>query len=448
MRKELQVVAISLLLLGISQGGKRITFGGGLLYDLVYTENGDFLSDSSDHDSYGYVEADLTAKADFGKGVSIFTRLRAWGFYRSQFYNAYDMDEVMVEANEFPRLYEAYLQIEDFFDLPIDVKVGRQFFRYGDGLLIFDTGQFGLHGVRLNFHPTEDIGFDLFSIRQNSLYHNHKKYGDEEVYGLYGFLKFGEMDVELEPYFMQKSTYQYATIGILSVTPMWFGARIVGSPVENLSLKGEFAMMGGEKETEKAEKIDYKGMAFTGEINYSLPNGLSFGGGYFSFSGDDPATKEDEEWSNALGVGNYIFDNFFNGWVGFGEAMTWAMYDSRLRPGETFDRNSGFEHFNIFWLNPTNLNVINAHLSYEPIENLVTRLDVFNFSLNKSPDNYSAQIGNEVDINLYYNYKDVIGLGLSGGYLIPGDRVKDVLGSDHTDGAICLRLWVYKTFEL
>jgi hypothetical protein len=416
-------IVCAILLLATGSYGAKVTFGGGLLHDLVYVNNGDFNSDTNDQDVFSYVEADITVNADLGEGVNIFARYRAWGFYDFQF--TAGAGEYM-ESQEIPRLYESYLKIRNFLDLPWDFTIGRQFWMYGDGLLIFDTGQFGLNGLRCNIHPSDALSFDLFAIRQNQTFGYEGSGYDQDIFGAYGWLKFANMS--LEPYFMHKED--------VGSYPSWFGARLAGSPAPTFAIKGEFAKMMG-----KGGGADFDGMAAMAEVNYQTDI-FGAGAGYWLFSGDDTSTTENEQWSNALGAGNYVFDNFFNGWIGFGEFMTWGMYNPVLRPGGTFGRG---EEFNIFWLNPTNLNVINAHLYYQLTEALRARVDFFNFGKNWVSEGEKKAIGNEIDLTLKYNWKNVVTLGLAFGiFLPPGDLAKDVTGGE--DMATSARFWVYKTF--
>jgi hypothetical protein len=317
-------------------------------------------------------------------------------------------------------IMEAYIAGHNLFDTPIGFKIGKLHLLYGDGMVAFDGGEDGFMGKKV-FYKSPMFDMDVFWYRLieggGTAYIGLQipKPGipdDLDLLGGYATAKLMEGNLHLSPYlFYRTQTWEGEADSTYTDNPMWFGARLEGTLMEGLHAKGEFTMMSGENELWNE---NYKGMAYMGELNYSLePMGVpvSFGGAYVSFSGDDTATVEDCEDYESATNGPYTF-GFYKGWPGFGPAHTLL---------------TGYGFACCAWWEPmmSNLNVINGHLQYAsgPI---AIRGDYFMYSRNKAEmGNPETAIGSEIGVHLTYNYMDVLTFGAAGGYFLPGEYFGD-----------------------
>ena len=386
---------------------------GGLFY--VYDfgwMNADFDSDTADGDQHYYLHGDVYAHADFGHGISAKVKLGDLGSFGKHSITGQGDDGMGVH------IMEAYIAGHNLFETPIGFKVGKLPLLYGDGMVAFDGGEDGFMGKKL-FYETPMFDMDLFWYRlvegggtsYIGSWMTHIP-DDLDLLGAYGTIKLMEGNVWLSPYFFYR-TQTWAGEGdtTYSDNPMWFGARGEGSPAEGLHLKGEFTMMGGENEVWEE---NYKGMAFMGELNYSLDAmgvPVSFGGAYVSFSGDDTSTVEDCECYESATNGPYTF-GFYKGWPGFGPAHT-------LLTGYGFACCAAWEPM------MRNLNVINGHLQYASGPFSI-RGDFFMYSRNQAEwGNAETALGNEIGVHMTYNYMDMLTVGAAGGYFMPGEYFGD-----------------------
>lgn len=400
----------TMLIVPLVSAKPEVKFGGLFYVYSFFWMNRDFDGDTDDGDQHFYMHGDIYAHADFGKGVSAKVSVGDWGpFGRHPItYEGYEG----VDGH----LLEAYLTAANLFESPIGIQVGKQHVLYGDGMVAFDGGEDGIMGMKL-FYNAPMFDLDLFHYR---LVEGGGTWAigpsgdpipdDLDLFGGYATLKLGEGSVELSPYlFYRTNSWTYEDDNVYSENPMWFGARGEAAPVEGLDVKGEFAMMSGTCE-DPFDTSDYKGMAYMGELNYSLEQmdiPLSLGGAYLSFSGDDGDTEDENELYESATNGPYTF-GFYKGWPGFGPAHL-------LLTGAGFACCAPWERFQ------TNINVINGHLQYAA-DPVTMRLDFFNYARNWVPEGVESALGNEIAVYFTYNYLDVLTLGATGGYFIPGEH--------------------------
>lgn len=147
----------------------------------------------------------LNVKADFSGGVSTyieFDHIADWGTaFRSNYVTGVDAGDVG-SVN----LYQAYLEANEMFGLPLSIRLGRQEMRLGNEWLVGgnDNGPapaWGLSfdGVRLTYR-LEDFTLDAWTFK---LFDDRgaEADGDTDFYGIYGSYT-GIEDVTLDAYWM------------------------------------------------------------------------------------------------------------------------------------------------------------------------------------------------------------------------------------------------------
>ncbi len=403
MRKMMALVAIALVL-AMPLRAQNVKVGGLFYLYHFYWSNADFTDSTTDHDAHFYMHADINATADLGENASAFVRIAAAGNFGS--HPIYG-----VPGDPKASVQEAYLKIKNIFDLPICFQIGKQRVGYDDGLLLFDGGEDGELGVvaEVAAGPATVKAFGYKLIEKGGMGYIGTGMGspgvDESMYGVYATI----------------SPIQYANIDLFGVTvrnfvtwdangnpvptennnPMWLGFRATGNAPFGLDYNLAYVMMSGQD----ANNVNYKGNALEAIFHFAVPVApVKIGGGYVMFSGDDPNTADNECYFNPLN-GPYAYDNFYDGWVGFGPAFM-------LNTPYGFDL-IGFPPVN-------NLNVINGNFSFS-FAGVNLRLDFFKYKHIQG----STDLGQEIAANLGYTLPGGITLGGGFGYWTPNSTQGD-----------------------
>lgn len=397
MKRGIVIGIMSLVLVGsaFADAPKVSLHGLWYVYSFFWS-NADFDTATKDGDQSYYLHGDITADADLGAGVTGHIVVGEWGnFGRDPI--TYEGVEGQGEGTD---LMEGYLNISNFFDTPLYLRVGKQHVLYGDQ--VFDGGEDGYMGVKLGYE-SDMFNLDLLGFR--AVEGGGIGYmgagdstipDDRDLYGAWGNLKLMEGKINVDPHFFYRTQNKD--------NPMWAGVRSDGSPFEGLDYAINFTTMLGKYEN--SDTVNYKGMYYMARFDYTIPNSpISIGGAYVNFTGDDTTTTDNELYECPTG-GPYTF-GFYKDWPGFGPAHT-------LRTGYGFACLASWEPM------MRNLNVINGHAGFAtgPIS---LRLDFFKYARNQAEvGNKETDMGNEIALLMKYNYKDKLTFGATGGYWTPG----------------------------
>ena len=382
-----------------------------------FSKNTDFDKNTPDGNSYMYIHGDIQYNVDFGKGVSVYTMIGAWGQHGINPYWGTDL-----QGNPDPdvRILQGYLTVSHIFDTPFSIRMGKERLLYGDGTVFFDGGEDGALQAKIMYNKGP-LDVDVFYSR---LAQSHGiAYVGAATYNGYDVSKSdlypGNINLMTVygTYHAMNKKLNISGYGVIrpqninknqTSRPIWLGARVAAAPVSGLDLTGEYTLLRGKNDAASAK--NYKGYALVGMADYTPSNSpLSFGGAYVAFSGDKTTTKDDNELYESATNGPFTF-GFYKDWPGFGPAhvMTTAYGFAGLDPGN---------------LTMTNLNVLNAHAKFTAGP-LAVRLDFYNYSRNWVPTNGHAAMGNEIAGLVTYNYRKTITFGFTGGLWMPGDYWK------------------------
>jgi hypothetical protein len=418
-KKAIALIPVLFLASAVFAQPKLTYHGVWYTYSFMWS-NADFNSDVKDWDQHYYMHGDFTCDADFGAGIGTHVTFGDWGTFGKHAITC-EGPEGCGAPPDFAanggHLMEAYLTASNLFDTPISFRVGKEHVCYGDQ--VFDGGEDGFMGAKVSYN-SDVFDLDIFSYRLvEGGGTGYIGAGDEtipddwDLHGLWATGKLLEGKISVSPYGFYRTRDKD--------NPMWAGLRSDGSPVEGLNYAVEAATMLGK--CENADTFDYKGMHYMGRVGYSVPNvPVTIGGAYVAFTGDDPATDENECYESPT-WGPYTF-GFYKDWPGFGPAhlMKTCCGFSLLAPWEPM---------------VANLNVIDGNVGYTldtGVGPLDIRADFFMYTRNTTlaeddtttpniVENESA-MGNEIALMLKYTYKETITFGVTGGYLMPGEYFK------------------------
>jgi hypothetical protein len=437
MRNRVLCVMLAVFVGSLAFAAKPEITNNGMFY--IYSffwQNGDFYEDTEDGDQFFYMHADIGIHADFGAGVSSQVTVGGWG--------TFGVHPITAEGDqggtpgENVAVREAYIDFANLFDSPLSFRAGKMHVLYPGQ--VFDGGEDGAMGAKF-YGSTDVIDYDLSWYR---LVENGGCWcagmgpveDDLDLFGAYFTAKFMEGGVRLSPYWFWRTISGTMEIDTLSYEmkddPMWIGGRLDVGPIAGFSLNGEFTMMMGQSEITDISTVDYKGMHYMGKFSYAPPTlPLMLGGGYYTFTGDDGDTDDENELYESPIWGPYTND-FFNWWPAFG-------------PAHLHKTAYGFNLLAPFDMYATNLVVINGNIGFTQGP-LMLRGDFFKYDRHWVMDGMSKDMGMEFSVLTTYTYKKTITVGATGGYWIPGDWQLDFYGDDYDDAMLAGWLFTYITF--
>ncbi|MDI6851097.1 MAG: hypothetical protein QMD82_04080 [bacterium] len=418
------IVTISIISLATPVKAQPDISWGGTYYSYTFFwQNQDFNKDTKDGDNFTYLHGHLHALADFGGGVKTFIKVGAWGEFGTHPVWGTNLDG---GADPKVGILEVYVELNNIFNTPLSLKIGKFNQLYGDGAVLFDGGEDGILGVKanLNVGPVSlDLLYDRLAeaggIEQVGAMPSQIA-PDLNFMGGYMTISLMENKIAISPYgFMRKEGVD---------KPMWIGGRAELSPVEFANATVEFIQMAGKDDTD----VEYKGRHLLAKLGLSIPEmPVSLGGAYVMFSGDDPATPENELYQSAA-ENPYTF-GFYKWWPGLGPAHLMT---------------TGYGFGCVAAWNPTmvNLNVINGYIGAS-FESTDLRVDFFNYSRNLVPSGTDKALGNEIALHIHHSYKGLIDIGAALGYWIPGDGLKTELAlGDNASGLFGGFVYIFKSF--
>ncbi|PMP96667.1 MAG: hypothetical protein C0169_04385 [Thermodesulfobacterium geofontis] len=239
----------------------------------------------------------------------------------------FDQDELLID--------NFYLEIKKPFNLPLDLKIGRQDFlgedMYGEGFLIFDgtpgdgSRTFFFNAIRVRWLIKKDHTLDFviisnpkteryfpiihpsykdFTSEYLMLYYHGKKRliaTDEKGFMVYGRSKVFE-NLTLEPYYIFKEEESWGFNPNLHLHT--FGIRGVFN-WKSWGLRGEITTQSGRYSGTK-DVSGLGGYIYFYRTFKELPFSPKFEIGYVYLSGDNPRTKKDEGFNTLFSKGPLI----------------------------------------------------------------------------------------------------------------------------------------------
>lgn len=233
----------------------------------------------------------------------------------------FDQDEVLID--------NLYIDIKKPFDIPVNIRLGRQDFlgkdMYGEGFLIFDgtpgdgSRTFYFNALKATVLIAEGHSVDLVYVSDPKTdqylpslhpayydrddagrsYIEHKKRltaSNERGFWIYGRNKIFEW-LNIEPYYIYKKEEEY--IGIDEKYINTLGLRTV-LKVNDFTLRGEIAHQTGKYDVSGKKIRGVGGYAFAGYSFKNCPLTPNVEIGYVYLSGDKTTSNDKDEGFNPL----------------------------------------------------------------------------------------------------------------------------------------------------
>lgn len=294
-------------------------------------------------------------------------------------------------------LHQAYFEIKNFFDLPLNLKLGRMELSFGPQRLI---GAVGWSNVGRSFDGgvlklnTDKYDVDFFSakIAESS---QPGDTNDFSLLGFYGNIK-SSNNYKIQPFiigeFETGTDFNRYTAGIY-----------VNGNLGNLSHELEGAYQFGSM----SETVDIAAYMFALNLNYSFIGDAkpAFGIGIDYLSGDDGEDTEKYKVFNTLYATNHKYYGYMDFFINI--------------PANTLS-----------------LGLMDVHAKAEisPIEKLKTAIAFHIFNSNEDfrlpDDKTSNSFGSEIDLTLIYSYNQNVKFQGGFSFFTPGEIFEQSQGKD------------------
>ncbi len=334
------VLALVLMGFAVSSFAEGI-FDYGLYLRLrqEYIKNALNFSDDVGDDNYFRIKTGIWGRWNFSEDVNLFVKLMTEpkiaidteGVLLSKGRDIWD-DEIYVD--------NLYLDIKNFFGMPVDLRLGRQDFlmTHGEGFVIMDgtpydgsrsfyfnaakaTVKFGEKNsldVIYAKNPSEDEYMPVVNWQDRQIVRS-----DEEAFIVYGRFKAGEK-VSLEPYYIRKFEDESTAPVTRKLTLNTVGNRAVFDS-DPWRLRGELAYQFGEYK-DKSDREGWGGYVFLTRFFKEAKCSPSMEVGYAYLSGEsDPSAGDDSGWNPVFSKWPWVSELYLFGYaIERGEPAYWT----------------------------------------------------------------------------------------------------------------------------
>lgn len=372
---------------------QNVKVSGDLTMRGIFRDKFDLTDDNTtlDSDAFLMSTVGVNVEADLTDNVSAMIRV----------VNQRDIDTDATTDNDID-IDLAYITFQEMLYSPLTVTIGRQDLWVGDGFLVGARLQDGSAGITAS-EFTDIISFDAVKAVVDydpwtitgicaKIAENITTSSDDEDLAVLniGYI-FEQYEAEAEGYYIYKKTGASEDDEINTI-----GLRGSGVPLENLELRGEFALQFGDYDSStdrEAWAIDVSGEYTFVDIEWVPVVGLE----YVYLSGEEATPSGDYE----------AFDRLYYGKT-YSAIREWQ--DVYYTTTDTTDTAGN-----------TNEHMIIISASAQPIENLTASAKYIYFMLAEDDSDNEDELGSELDLELTYDYTEDVTFGLLAAWFFPGD---------------------------
>lgn len=298
-------------------------------------------------------------------------------------------------------LHQAYFKIDNFFKLPMDLKVGRMELLYSNERVIgtanwVNTGR-SFDGAVLSIKG-DKFKADIFSVKENEKL-NAGDTLDQNMYGVFTDLMLAQ-NYKIQPFIIWQRSVPSNLLNRFTL-----GTYIKGD-ISAFTHETEFIYQFGDiTASSRKQNIAAYMFAFNASYTFDEPSKPLIGAGIDYISGDDNSADNDYKVFNTLyGTGHKFFgsmDYFIN------------------MPNDTY----GLGVMDLI-----------GKVGITPIENLKATLAGHIFTANADyklkSGSTTTNFGSEIDLTLSYKYNDNVTIEGNASLFSPGDIFKEKKGRD------------------
>lgn len=359
-----------------------------------FLDNKDFNSNTN-FQTYGEMRSRLGVKFNPTENLSAFFQFqdsRRFGEEPGTISNTKNVD-----------IHQAYLQVSNLFNLPVNLKAGRMEASYGTERIMarnnWNNISRSYDGVTLqiDFCTKCKTTLDLFAFRtaesgfpEDSL--------DENVLGAFAELQFIEGH-KLQPF----AIYRSSTAASYPFNAFAVGAYLIGS-INGFSHQAEFISQFGDEREDGPQSLSAFFAGYNASYTFDAEVKPWLGAGIDYYSGDnDPNDNEYKE---------------FNRWFGAGHKYLGYM--------DYFPQNT-------FGIGLMDIHIKAGMKSIDKLK-IKSALHIFNSAedYTLADNSESNKFGTEFDLVLTYDYNDYLDFEIGGGLFLPGEIFEENFGKDNS----------------
>lgn len=325
--KKILLLCLILLLIAPSASALTIedfTFGGLVRLRGYSLDNFFDFDDDNDKDNFKVFrhKTSLWTKVDTGNDVTGFIQISNQNYGEGVTYpsnsSVGDAWEVDNKSNKM-FVDQAYINVANFFDLPVTLKVGRQNLMYGSGFVLFDgqsqmaSTSLYFDGIKTSIKLGENAVLDGLYFKDQENERDEEGRDDITLSGAYLTTNCPVLGGQQEFYVLNRLDQGFDTPATpLDEKDIWMvGLRLSDKYDCGLDYSAEIAYQDGNFEGRR----DHEALGYKLDAGFSVKDIAPtprFFLGYASLSGDEPDTDENEAW-----------DVFYGGWPQFGDLLAW-----------------------------------------------------------------------------------------------------------------------------
>ncbi|MCF8242090.1 MAG: alginate export family protein [Melioribacteraceae bacterium] len=389
----LSIINVLFFMSGFLFAQSDLDFSAQLRPRYIFSDK-DFNSNTGFH-TYGEIRSRLGVKFNPTKNLTAFFQVqdsRIFGEEPSTISNTKNVD-----------VHQVYLQVNNLFDLPINLKAGRMEASYGTERIMARNNwnnlgrSFDGVSLQIDFSRDSETKLDLFAFRTAERWLPEDSL-DENVLGAFAELQFIEGH-KLQPFVI----YRSSTAASYPFNAFAVGAYLTGT-INGIWHQAEFISQFGDERDDGPQSLSAFFAGYNARYTFSTEIQPWLGAGIDYYSGDDdPADNKYKEFSRWFGAGHK--------YLGYMDYF----------PGNTFGVGLMDIHFK-------------AGLKLIDKLKIKSALHIFNSAgdYTLADNSKSNSFGTEFDLVLTYDYNDYLDFEIGGGLFLPGEIFEENFGKDNS----------------
>ncbi len=308
-----------------------------------------------------------------------------------------------------------YININKIFELPINLRFGRQNLVYGSGFVLFDgQSQFAstsayFDGIKLTYDISEKVTVDLlyFKDEENSL--DNKSNDDITLSGLYMSNKIQVLGDNQHFYLLNRNDEN------LNKNIFMCGLRFTNQFDFGL----DYSLEGAWQTGDFSDSLKQNALGSKMELGYKLNKVFAqprFFIGYVYLSGDKNGSSDKNE----------AWDVFYGGWPQFGDILAWKFINlgtinniSQYDPNYNCGSSTGGE------VVYSNFKMLTLGIHTIPFEKFSTKFSLSQIYINQTMGNLKNDFGRVFQWKTNFAYSKYLNFALYASLISPGDTFGD-----------------------
>ena len=356
-----------------------------------------------DSDNWSVIrhKTSVHAGLDLGDGISGFVKItnQNWG----NGVTPSDNNDLFVD--------NAWINVKNFLDLPVTLKLGRQNLMYGSGFVLFDgQSQLGSNslyfdGIKLTAHFSDNMMLDMIYVKdEENARANNAAVGEDDITlsGLYLTYKETPIVGKAEVYALNRHDES------LGKDIIMYGLRASDKLKCGFDYSAEIAVQTGDAMT----NVDQDAMGYKLDAGYTLKDVSMkprFFVGYAALTGDEAGSTDNERW-----------DTFYGGWPQFGDLLAFKYINAgpfnilnTTDPGYNSMSSVGGEAVY------SNINILTVGTSAALTEKLSGKVSYSTITFDEIVGD--DEFGNYVQGSVKYKYSKNLSFSIYAAMIDPGD---------------------------